>query len=64
VAGGVLLEVTALPEAIICAAPEGDDSYAEKEIVVDRRLLRGVKVLERFSELGLDEFRSLRKREG
>jgi hypothetical protein len=55
--GSVLLEVTAPSEAIICEVPETDDSYAEKEVIVDRRHLRAVKVLERFSPLTCDEFR-------
>jgi hypothetical protein len=49
--GSVLLEVTASPEAIVCRVAEAVDSYVEKEVVVDRRLLRGVKALERFGHV-------------
>jgi hypothetical protein len=57
--GSVLLEATAPPEAIICAVSEADDSYGEEEVIVDRRKLRDVKVLERFAQLSCDEFFSM-----
>jgi hypothetical protein len=56
--GSVLLEASAPPDAVICEVCEADDDYCEKEIIIDRRRLRSVKVLERFSQLGIDEFRS------
>ncbi|UPJ48499.1 hypothetical protein IVB30_36515 [Bradyrhizobium sp. 200] len=57
IGGSVLLEATAPPEAIICEVLEADDTYLEKELIVDRRRLRGVKVVARFNQLSHDEFR-------
>lgn len=54
--GSMLLEATAPPEAIICQVLEADDSYLERKVIVDRRRLRGVKVVERFNQLGFAEF--------
>ena len=47
--GAVLLETFARPEAIICAPLMHDDRYSEQEYLVDRRRLRAVMVLERYS---------------
>ena len=52
--GSVLLEAMAPPEAIVCAPAMFEDPYAEQEYVVDRRRLTGVKVVQRFSQLGAD----------
>lgn len=49
IAGTVLLQAHALPDAIVCAPALLDDRYGEEEFVVDRRRLRDVKVLERFT---------------
>lgn len=45
--GSVLVEAYAPPEAIISAPALFSDRYDESEYVVDRRKLKGVKVLER-----------------
>lgn len=58
--GSVLLETLAPAEAIICAPALLDDRYAEKEYIVDRRRLKVVKVIDRFSQLSHDQFRSTR----
>lgn len=46
--GSALITATANAEAIIAAIPRSVDRYAEREYVVDRRLLSGVKMIERF----------------
>jgi hypothetical protein len=56
--GSVLLEAQVFPDAIICAPVEIDDRYGEQEYVVDRRRLRSVKVIERFSQMTHAEFRA------
>jgi hypothetical protein len=33
-----------------------DDCYAEQEYIVDRRRLTGISVVQRFSQLKLDEY--------
>jgi len=45
--GSVLLEAYAPPEAIISAPALFSDRYDEAEYIVDRRKLKGVKLLER-----------------
>lgn len=52
--GAVLLKVHAPKEAIICAVHEDDEFELEQEIVVDRRLLKGVSVIERLANNGVD----------
>ena len=47
--GSVLLEAEAPPDAIVFAPALHVNDYAEDEYVVDRRRLRNVRVLERFT---------------
>jgi hypothetical protein len=48
--GSVLLEADAAPEAIVCVVEADEDQYGEKEILVDRRRLKGVRVLARYDQ--------------
>lgn len=61
VGGSVLLETLAPAVAIICAPAALDNRYGEDEYLVDRRRLRTVRVLERYSQLTHDEYRHLVK---
>jgi hypothetical protein len=56
--GSVLLEATAPADAIICEVSNADDSYGEHEIIVDRRRLRTVKVIKRFTQIPCDQFQT------
>ena len=51
--GSVLLAANVPAEAIICAPHEFGDDYGEEEYLVDRRKLRGVRVLRRYEERAL-----------
>jgi hypothetical protein len=48
--GSVLLQAFVPKEAIICAPALIDDRYADQEYLVDRRQLRCVRVIERFTQ--------------
>lgn len=51
IGGSVLLRTVAPAEAIVCAPlHHGHDRYAEKEYLLDRRLLSRVEVIRRYSE--------------
>jgi hypothetical protein len=50
--GSVLLTARVPQNAIVFAPALGDDQYAEQEYIVDRLLLRDVRVVERFSQAG------------
>lgn len=45
------METVAQPDAIICAPYLLDNRYEEQEVIVDRRRLGRVMVLERFAEI-------------
>jgi hypothetical protein len=47
--GGVVLETLAPRAAIICAPGLIDDRYAESEVLVDRRRLGAIEVIERLA---------------
>jgi hypothetical protein len=47
--GSVLLETHAPAEAIICTVPDRQDRYGEKEVLIDRRRLAGVRVVARYT---------------
>ena len=55
--GSVLLETYAPADVIICAPALLDDRYAEEEYIIDRRRLRAVRVIERFSQRDFPESR-------
>ena len=57
VGGSVLIETLAPAKAIICAPAEVDDRYGELEVLVDRKRLRAVNVLERFEQAPLQRAR-------
>ncbi|MEZ0253482.1 MAG: hypothetical protein ACAH20_21415 [Methylobacteriaceae bacterium] len=48
--GSVLLQAVAPPAAILWTCPAEDDLYGEAEVMVDRRYLRDIRVLQRFSQ--------------
>jgi hypothetical protein len=52
--GTVLLEAQAPPEAILMLVPDHGDHYGEAEVVVDRRRLKDVGVLDRLSNGDLE----------
>jgi hypothetical protein len=58
--GSVLLEAFAPREAIVCAPGLLDDRYGEQEYVVDRRLLKAITVIERFSQMTINELDAMR----
>lgn len=55
--GSVLLSATAPREAIICAPALLNDRYQETEYLVGRRLLKNVKVLQRYPQITIEEYR-------
>jgi hypothetical protein len=57
--GSVVLQADAAPEAIICAVRAQDDRYQEREHLVDRRILKNVKVLTRYSQVSLDQVQTV-----
>jgi hypothetical protein len=48
--GSVLLEADVPPEAIVCVVEADEDRYDEKEILIDRRCLKGVRVIARYDQ--------------
>jgi hypothetical protein len=54
--GTVLMETQAPVDAIISSPTHHGDAYGEAEYLVDRRHLKGVRVLERYPQLSLDEY--------
>ena len=48
--GSVLLEADAPPDAIVCTIAAEQDEYGEDEILVDRRRLKGVRVIARYDQ--------------
>src|ERR1700730_10287262 len=58
--GSVLLEAFAPREAIVCAPGLLHDRYGEQEYVVDRRLLTTITVIERFSQMTINELDAMR----
>jgi hypothetical protein len=57
--GSVLLRAEAPPESIVLAVNPDDDPYGESEVIVDRRRLRGVEVVARFSQLTTEEYQAM-----
>lgn len=49
--GSVLVEATAAPEAIISAIPRAADMGKEREVLIDRRKLGRVRVLQRYPQV-------------
>jgi hypothetical protein len=49
--GGVVLEALAPAAAIVSASHLSGDHYDEDEFIVDRRLLRSIRTIERFAEV-------------
>jgi hypothetical protein len=54
--GSVVLKVTAMPEHILCAPIQHDNGYGEDEYILDRRGLRGVTVVRRYSQLSHEDY--------
>jgi hypothetical protein len=46
--GNLLISAEAQADAIISVIPKGQDTYGEREVIVDRRRLGSVRVLVRF----------------
>jgi hypothetical protein len=44
----------------VCAPGLLDDRYGEQEYVVDRRLLKAITVIERFSQMTINELDAMR----